>query len=74
MVTKEYCESRGMEFVRSHKDGKGGWVRAYCRKWTDSEKFIQKSELKNFVEAEYRKALDHAREEREKRLNEIERE
>ena len=32
MVTKEECESKGMIFVPAHKDGKGGWTRAYCRK------------------------------------------
>ncbi len=32
MTTEEECESLGMEFVEGHANGKGGYIRAFCRK------------------------------------------
>ena len=37
MVTKEECEENGMIFVKSHKNSKGRWIKAYCRRMTIKE-------------------------------------
>lgn len=45
MVTKEECESKGKIFVPAHKDGKGGWTRAYCRKSDNFPTQLNRDEL-----------------------------
>ena len=45
MVTKEECKSLGMIFVKSHKDGKGSWTKAYCRELTKKE-LARKEDIK----------------------------
>ena len=55
MVTQSECESRGLTFVEGHKNRKGGYVHAHCRKRLRDHIY---SDLDRHLEAERKKVAD----------------
>ena len=55
MVDRIECESRGMVFVESHRNRKGGYVKAHCRKRLRDHIY---SDLDRHLELERKKVAD----------------